>query len=446
MACLLTMISTPLGWDERVYVSQVARHIPPLVFTAPRARGVTWLVAPVAALTTSTPALRCYLAVLAGLGLIVAWWPWLRLRPGATVPLAAAVYGLLWTSLFYGPSVMPNSWLALAAVAAVGQFLAAVSPRQPRRALPALAVAIVAAAMIRPTDSLWLSAPLIAAALAVPAWRRWRVVAVLAGAVVVGWLPWLVEAQQRYGGVRHRLATGSALQGGVHPQWSVLVALRAINGPTLCRPCAGRPVPLTGLLVWVGGALAVGVAVLLAARRQRLSRTVVPVAVAASLAVPYLFLIDYSAPRFLLPSYALLTLPVADAAVGLYPMVRRTGLRRLVPAGYALILLGFGAAEARVLARVVDDATVTGASWATAATALTSHGVRPPCVLYGPSAAPIAYQARCSAGRRALVTAAGARGAVVLRKAEQAPAWVRGWPVTSVSTSRGTYLIYRRTA
>jgi hypothetical protein len=47
-----------LGWDESVYVSQVSPHAPAAFFSAPRARGVPLLVAPVAAWSTSTELLR----------------------------------------------------------------------------------------------------------------------------------------------------------------------------------------------------------------------------------------------------------------------------------------------------------------------------------------------------------------------------------------------------
>src|SRR4051812_37221686 len=72
----------PLGWDETVYVSQVARGVPRAVFSAPRARGVVLLVAPVSLITTSVTALRGYLGVLSAAGLFLAYWPWLKIRTG----------------------------------------------------------------------------------------------------------------------------------------------------------------------------------------------------------------------------------------------------------------------------------------------------------------------------------------------------------------------------
>src|SRR4051794_7305437 len=108
-----------LGWDETVYVSQVSPHVPSAFFSAPRARGISLLVAPVTLITTSTVALRCYLAVLSGAGLFVALWAWRRLRPTGVLALAGVLFAGLWVTQFYGPQAMPNLWVALSGLAAV---------------------------------------------------------------------------------------------------------------------------------------------------------------------------------------------------------------------------------------------------------------------------------------------------------------------------------------
>ena len=66
-----------LGWDEIVYTSQVTTHHPAAFFSAPRSRGVSLLVAPVASWSDSTVLLRIYLALLSGLGLYLALRVWL---------------------------------------------------------------------------------------------------------------------------------------------------------------------------------------------------------------------------------------------------------------------------------------------------------------------------------------------------------------------------------
>ncbi|TDC27302.1 hypothetical protein E1265_02080 [Streptomyces sp. 8K308] len=155
LSLLLVPPSLALGWDEIVYVSQWPSFGPTAPFSAPRSRGVPLLVAPVAAVTDSVVALRCWLAAAAGLALYLGYLPWLALLPGrrALVPVAAAAYGTLWFALFYGGSAMPNHYVAMAAVGAVGAFA--------RRRWLALAAAVTAAGLMRASDAFWLALPLL---------------------------------------------------------------------------------------------------------------------------------------------------------------------------------------------------------------------------------------------------------------------------------------------
>src|SRR5213080_1906383 len=109
-----------LGWDEAVYVSQVSTHAPAAFFSAPRARGITLLVAPIASWSSSTALLRVYLAVLSGLGLYWALRAWRGLFPVRVIAAGGALFASLWITLFYGPQAMPNYWVAVGASATVG--------------------------------------------------------------------------------------------------------------------------------------------------------------------------------------------------------------------------------------------------------------------------------------------------------------------------------------
>ena len=112
-----------LGWDETVYVSQVSGHVPAAYFSAPRSRGISLLVAPIASWSDSTVLLRVYLAVLSGLALYFALRIWRgHLAPGV-LALSGALFASLWVTLFYGPEAMPNYWVAIGALACVGCFL-----------------------------------------------------------------------------------------------------------------------------------------------------------------------------------------------------------------------------------------------------------------------------------------------------------------------------------
>lgn len=112
-----------LGWDETVYVSQVSGQVPAAFFSAPRARGISLLTAPIASWSDSTVLLRVYLAVLAGLGLYFALRVWRAHVTPRVLALAGALFASLWVTLFYGPQAMPNYWVAVGALACVGCFL-----------------------------------------------------------------------------------------------------------------------------------------------------------------------------------------------------------------------------------------------------------------------------------------------------------------------------------
>lgn len=397
------VIVTPrmgLGWDEIVYVSQVA-PVPATSFTAPRARGVSVLVAPVAAFTTSLTVLRVYLSVLSGLGLFVSFHTWLRVRNGPLVPLAAFLFASLWLSLFYGNEAMPNLYVAFGAVAAVGFFLQSVGREDARWPLLGLGVSLAFTALVRPSDSLWLALPLGLGALLVPHWWRGRrrvwPLATIAGGLVAGWAEWVIEAYTRFGGPLQRLHAASAENvGGFHV--TLLEHARSLNGPLLCRPivtddCGAYP--LAGLLWWFATPPLVALGLAAAARARALSTQVLAISSGVSLAVPYLFLIGYAAPRFLLPTYALLALPVAEGVVWLLRGPPRP--YRYVTAGLACAgLLTQVLLQGHTLTALVPK-YIAGRDLDTrAARDLRDLGVQPPCLVFGHRAVNVAYPMGCA--------------------------------------------------
>jgi hypothetical protein len=389
-----------LSWDEVVYVSQVSGHAPAAWFDPARARGVPLLVAPVAALTGSVAALRVYLSVVSGFGLTLALWAWRRLRPAWVLGLAGVVFGGLWVAQYYGPQAMPDMWSALGGLAAVGCFLcwARSGGSWP---LGGLGASVAFVALVRPGDAVYLAAPLAVASVAV--WRRWRAVAVIAAGLLAGGAEWVAEAYARFGGIGARLRAAGAEQGGFGLHFALPDELRALNGPTLCRPCTVG-VRYPGLDLW-WFLLPVLVALAILAARHAggpwLASVILPVACGLCVAAQYLFMIDYAAPRFLLPAYALLAVPAAD---GLAFLV--TGAApRLRPAMTA-VLAGLLAvqlvAQHLVLHHEVGGTVTFHHDYTRIATALAAHDVRPPCLVQGVQYIPIAFDAGCaSAGRAA---------------------------------------------
>jgi hypothetical protein len=434
----------PLGWDESVYVSQVDPRLPALEFSAPRSRGTSLMLWPVESLTGSVAALRVYLAVLSSVGLFVAYRAWRPLTAPSVPPLAALLLTTLWMTLFYGPAAMPNLAVALAAVAAVAWFLRAAAQSEGKRPeRVALAVALAFAALLRPGDAAPVVAALTLATLVRREWRaRWaRLLPPVLGGAAAGVLPWVVEAQQRYGDVVARARRALAAQ-STGERFVPDYQLRALDGPILRRPCrrAVEAVPLSGLLWWSVAAVLVTVGLLLARRQpQRLVPLALATAVAAFSAGPYLLLVGYAAPRFLLPAYALLALP---AAYGVWALVRGVAprVRPVVVAGVVLVLAVHTIAQVRILWQITADQRRDRESWVAAAADLARLGVRPPCTLAGSNATPVARVAGCDS-----VRVSRHRGdedfsvadlqrrvlsepvAVLERRGTPPPAWARGW-------------------
>ncbi|MFD0718064.1 hypothetical protein [Streptomyces globosus] len=434
-----------LGWDEIVYVSQVQPETPAAYFSAPRARGISYLVAPVAALTTSTTALRVWLALLSSGALYLVLRTWRRLLPPPVLGCAGLLFAGLWVSLYYGPRAMPNLWCALGALAAAGRLLRAERPGGSGRAAAAGAGAAVAlVTVMRPVDGVWLALPLTGAALLTGGLRRpllWAAppVGVLAGAV-----PWVAEAYTAYGGLAARLARASEIQGGIGAHFAVDDHVRSLVGVTLCRPCdAAWTHPWTAAW-WLVLPLLVGVGTVAARRAGRGRPAAVAAAVGACLALPYLFTVDYAAPRFLLPAYALLAVPAAECVAAAFAVARAragtAGRRRAAYGALAGVLLLHVAVQAAVLLRVSERSRDRHRELAAVAAALHRLDVRRPCVLSGDEAIPLAYYTGCasrqvgghdgsttadglaSLGRRipvAVITAGGARP----------PHYASAWPV-----------------
>ena len=431
-----------LSWDESVYVSQVSGHVPAAWFDPARARGVPVLVMPVAALTSSVVALRVYLSLASGLGLTVALWTWRRLRPAGVLGLAGVLFGGLWVAQYYGPQAMPDMWSALGGLAAVGCFL-----RGGSKALAGLAASVAFVTLVRPGDAVYLAVPLLAAAVIQ---RRWQPAAAVAGGLLAGGAEWVIEAYTRFGGVAGRLRAAGAEQGGFGLHFALPAELRALNGPTLCRPCAiGLRYPeldlwwfLLPVLVTVGilaarwiappkpqppgqpeaGAPAMG----------PLDSALLPAGCGLCVAAQYLFMINYAAPRFLLPAYALLAIPAAD---GLAFLITRMGadLRPAMTAVVACFLVTQLVAQHLVLDHEAGGTVTFHDDYSRITSELSARGVRPPCLIRGVQYIPIAYNAGCaSAGAAAQNVAV----AVLVQSGRRPPSYARNWRAYQITGTK----------
>ena len=299
-------------------------------------------------------------------------------------------------TLFYGPQAMPNYWVAIGALAGVGYFLRAQADPGDRAALWGVGASAALMALMRPTDAVWVTLPLFVAAGVRPP---------VAATAACGrrssraWPPgrrqWVVEAYVSYGGLSERLAEASRIQGGLGWNIAVLDQLRALGGRSLCRPCAGS-IPDTPVILWwfvLPLLAALGLAV--AVRARRAARTLLPLACAMTRRHPVS--VHDRIRRAALPAPPLRT-------------AGHPGRRRTHPPGHArragtgdrwprpcvtLGLAGHLAVQYAVLERAVDRTTASHRAWARTAAELHRLGVRPPCLLTGHLAIPIAFYAGC---------------------------------------------------
>ena len=451
-----------LSWDESVYVSQVSAHAPAAYLDPARARGVPLIVAPVALLTSSVTALRVYLAVLSGAGLTLALWTWRGLRPAWVLGLAGVMFGGLWVAQYYGPQAMPDIWSALGGLAAVGCFCrwafggggtdgggtggggtggggtggggTGVRGLGGGWALAGLGVSVAFVTLVRPGDAVYLCLPLLAAAavggLAAGGFARYGAAAgVIVGGLVAGAAEWVIEAFVRFGGIASRLHAAGAEQGGFGLHFALLDELRALNGPTLCRPCTiGVRDP--GLDLWWLALPVLGVLGILAARKAgQLASALLAAACGLCLAAQYLFMINYAAPRFLLPAYALLAIPVADGLAFILTAVRRE-LRPSVAATVTCFLILQLVTQHLVLDHEVGGTVTFHNDYTRIVAELAARGVRPPCLITGVQYIPIAFAAGCASTGNA---APGEPVAILVQVLGHPPSYARTWRVYRIT-------------
>jgi hypothetical protein len=324
-------IGRPPLWDESVYLSQVTPGSNAIIFLASRARGITVLIAPVTLLGGSFTAVRVFLLLASATATAVAFRVWIPLI-GLAAPVGAITYCFSWLALLNGADIFPNVWSAILGLATTGLIARRVEGANPRGAVLAF-LTIAAMALIRPTDAVVLA---VAIAVWILALRRssWRLPAALGVGVVVGWAPWLIEMSIRFGGpVRafQEAAIAGNVEAGSGFVTNVLVHLAATDG----RP-AGDGASVAGIAWWAALGALVAFAVV---RTPRPGRGVSILATIAALALAgeYLAFVSGTAPRFLLPTYALASIPAGVAIVALF---RGQGIPR--PAGRviaALVLL-----------------------------------------------------------------------------------------------------------
>jgi hypothetical protein len=394
----------PLGWDEITYIAQTSAHASPVVMPPIHSRGPGLLAAPVTLLTTSVVVLRVWMALLSGAGLFLALLAWRRLRPGPVLALTVVIMASLAVTQLNAVEVMPDWWEAIGALAVTGLFLQAVTTGPTRLVAVLLAAGVFFLVLVRWQDAVFLTVPLAAAALAVPAWRCHRTLAALAAGLAAGAAEWATEAWLFYGGPVSRVRLAAREPPTFSLYFSLSRQLRNLTGaPQDCPPwvhpwlgawwAALLVLAILGIITaWRTRPAAPAIPAALAAVPATRATTAIPAACAVTLLAAYSVFDDYAMPRYLLPVIVLAAIPAADAIAWLVAPHRWRAA--VLPLVAAFLLAGL-ITQHYVLRAQAARTGHLDARWAAQAAYLHHLGVRPPCIT-GPGHLPVAYYLGCT--------------------------------------------------
>jgi hypothetical protein len=450
--------STIYTHDEVVYLSQFNPAVPAYFWGSHRALGMPILVAPVSIFDAPVHVVRAYLIGVSNVGLFLAYWPWLRVRNTIVVPIAAGLFGTSYVAVHQAALALPNYYTALGAVAATAFFIKCARYAGSWRPHVGLMVALAATAVVRPSDSIWLTLPLAMIWLGVRAWRRWRTAVAVGVGLAAGWTVWVVESFARFGGPLARMAdVGRKLD--VEPRFDLttvkLYARMWSTGHLECYVDQGRELPclLSGPIrpiafVWLIVAVGLVLLALVGSMRVRLlAEVAVPVLAGLGLSYFYMSMLRYGAGRFLLPAGALLAVPVAYG-VWLVLRARSWAVRAVAVALAAVVVLGQIPLHRMTVAGFVGDVASPEPFGPAMIRRLSELGVTPPCYLTGDQVLTISYQLRCdgppegpfhaSAEEPASLARARKRGesvAVIVNEAPPAGSYLDSWQRIPVDPS-----------
>jgi hypothetical protein len=242
---------------------------------------------------------------------VVAFGLWIRVV-GRVAVVAAFLFATNWLYLHYFGLVYPNLLSALAVVSCVGLLArldigGRVPSDQTRTAKEwtqwALVTTLVAVVtMLRPVDGVMLVASVVLGGLYLSGIRMVRALLVACVGGLLGIMPWLVESFERFGGPAARLAeAGDIVSGGL--AFRLLEYLWVMDGPLAVLDNNGLRLSIG---IWLVAFLAMIVVGLITSRSRGPIRLVAITALVTS--GPYLLGVGATAPRFLFPAIACLSL------------------------------------------------------------------------------------------------------------------------------------------
>ena len=388
------LLRMPLGADEITYIARTSAHASLVSLPPVHGQGAGLLAAPVTLFTQSLTVTRVWMSVLSAIGLFLSVLCWRGLRPFWVLALGELILASLGISQFSGVQIYPDWWGALATLALSGLFLQAVhGTLRNRVALPLIAVASLVIVLMRPQNIVFLMGPVIVAALVVRRWRRLRVLVAMGVGVALGCLEWVAGAYLWYGGLFERIHLAGQEPPPLGFYFALGTQVKVLNGPWYCIPPSCTSFDAPGELAWWIPFLALGVLGLWVGwKRRGLMRASAVLAGGTALwvFVLYSFLVPFGAPRYILPSLALLAILAAD---GIAWAIRGLRWRKTVVVLSCLFLVS-GMISQRILLNRQVQFQIQSRNYQQQAAELRELGVRAPCAMEAPS---VAYYLGCSA-------------------------------------------------
>jgi hypothetical protein len=394
---LPALLRLPLGADEITYIARTSARASGVFLPPVHGHGVSLLAAPVTLLTTSLLALRIWMAVLSGLALFGSLLCWRGLRQAWILALAGFIFASLAITQLSGVQVYPDLWTGFGALAITGLLLQAVQGRmRPRIVLPLIGFVAFFIVLLRPQNIAFVLAPTIVAALIVRGWRQRNVLIAMIIGVAAGLLEWSAESFLWFGGLANRIQLAGAEPPKFGLYFSVPMQVKVLSGPWYCDPtqkpnlCHGWTYP--GLTVWwLAFAALVALGLFAAWRLADKASSVLAVVTGGWVALCYVLFVPFGAPRYLLPTFALVAIVAADGIkwLGTMPSWRRAG------AALACAFLLVGVVTQHIVLTRETANSAASRQFASKANQLRQLGIRPPCLI--PHSPSVAYYLGCTA-------------------------------------------------
>jgi len=391
---LPALLHMPLGADEITYIARTSAHASGVDLPPVHGHGAGLLAAPVTLLTTSLVALRVWMALLSGAGLFLGMLSWRGLRPAWVLALAGLVLGSMAITQLSGVQVYPDWWAAVGILALTGLFLQAVNGRwRSGPLLTLIGFCTFLIVMMRPQNIFFVLLPVLAVAIFVPTWRKPKIIAAMAAGIVFGLADWVGESYLWYGGLAGRIHLAGQEPPKFMLYFSFPYQVKVLSGPWYCEPGACHAWNYPWETVWWAVLAGLGVLGLVVAWRKSTTfrySSLLAAGTAIWVAGCYFLLVPFGAPRYLLPTYALLAILAADAIAWLVTQARW----RTAGAAFACVFLLAGiVTQHMVLTRQISQQTAVR-TFAEEASKLRKLGVHPPCVIHSPS---VGYFLGCEA-------------------------------------------------